>query len=89
MSFCAPYLKKYLELCREWSLAPDVLALSFVLSVPGVTTTVMGCDTEAQVIANCDLFDKTIKLSQNQLDALREAFINIDKRVINPGAWNN
>ena len=89
MSFCAPYLKKYLELCREWSLSPDVLALSFVLSVPGVTTTVMGCDTEAQVIANCNLFDKTITLSQNQLDALREAFSGIDKRVINPGAWNN
>jgi aryl-alcohol dehydrogenase-like predicted oxidoreductase len=88
MSFCAPYLKKYLELCREWSLAPDVLALSFVLSVPGITTTVMGCDTEAQVIANCNLFDKTVTLSQNQLDALREAFSGIDKRVINPGAWN-
>ena len=89
MSFCAPYLEKYLELCREWSLAPDLLALSFVLSVPGVTTTVMGCDTEAQVIANCNLFNKTVTLSQNQLDALREAFSGIDKRVVNPGAWNN
>ena len=89
MSFCAPYLKKYLELCREWSLAPDLLALSFVLSVPGITTAVMGCDTEAQVIDNCRLFDKTVTLSQDQLDALREAFSGIDKRVINPGAWNN
>lgn len=88
MSFCAPYLKKYLELCDEFSLAPDVLALSYVLSVPGVTTAVMGCDTEKQVVSNCELFDKTVKLSQNQLELLHNAFSNIDKKVINPGAWN-
>ena len=89
MSFCAPYLKKYLELCNEFELAPDVLALSYVLSVPGVTTAVMGCDTEKQVIANCKLFDKTVKLSGEQLDLLHKAFAGIDPRVISPSAWNN
>ena len=34
MSFCFPYLRRYHELCREFSLSPDTLALSFVLSVP-------------------------------------------------------
>lgn len=87
MSFCFPYLRRYHELCREFSLSPDTLALSFVLSVPGVTTAVMGCDNAAQVKANCDLFDKTVKLTDEQLSMLREAFADIDPRVINPGVW--
>ncbi len=87
MSFCFPYLRRYHELCREFSLSPDTLALSFVLSVPGVTTAVMGCDNAAQVKANCDLFDKTVKLTDEQLKMLREAFADIDPRVINPGVW--
>ena len=87
MSFCAPYLKRYLELCEEFGLAPDVLALSYVLSVPGVTTAVMGCDTKEHVLANCELFDKTVKLTDRQLELLHDAFSNIDPRVVNPGAW--
>lgn len=89
MDFCAPYLKKYLDLCKEFELAPDVLALSFVLSVPGVTTAVMGCDTAKQVMDNCRLFDKAVPLTGHQLDLLHDAFCDIDPRVINPGVWFN
>ena len=89
MSFCVPYLNKYLRLCKEFELSPDVLALSFVLSVPGVTTAVMGCDTAKQVKENSSLFDKTVQLTEHQMNLLYEAFRNIDPRVINPGVWFN
>lgn len=89
MSFCGPYLEKYQRLCKKFELSPDVLALSFVLSVPGVTTTVMGCDTAKQVRDNCRLFDQTVQLTEHQLDQLHDAFRGIDPRVINPGAWFN
>lgn len=89
MDFCAPYLEKYLCLCKEFELSPEVLALSFVLSVPGVTTAVMGCDTARQVQDNCRLFDQTVKLTEHQLNLLHDAFRNVDPRVINPGAWFN
>ena len=89
MSFCAPYLEKYLRLCKEFELSPNVLALSFVLSVPGVTTAVMGCDTVEQIQANSKLFDSTVSLTEKQLDKLHEAFRGIDPHVINPGAWFN
>lgn len=89
MEFCKAPLSRYLELCKEFGLAPDVLALSYVLSVPGVTTAVMGCDNADQVAANCKLFDKTVQLTKEQLALLRDAFSGIDPRVTNPGMWYN
>ena len=89
MNFCVPYLEKYLHLCKKFELSPDVLALSFVLSVPGVTTAVMGCDTVKQVQDNCKLFDQTVQLTEYQMKLLHDAFHNIDPRVVNPGTWFN
>lgn len=89
MDFCFPYLRRFVELYKEFELSPAALALSFVLSLPGVTQAVMGCDTADQVEANCKLFDQTVKLSAEQMDKLHDAFRGIDPRVINPGMWYN
>lgn len=89
MDFCVQPLTRYLELCEAFQLSPAVLALSFALSVPGVTNTVLGCRNVQQLEANCDLFNQTVKLSDEQWKLLRDAFVNIDPRVINPGAWYN
>lgn len=89
MDFCVPYLRRYLELCKEFEVSPAVLALSYVLSVPGVTTAVLGCDIPQQVVQNCALFDQTIALTNEQMEKLHEAFHGIDHRVINPGLWYN
>ena len=89
MDFCVPYLKKYLSLCREFELAPDTLALSYVLSVPGVKCAVLGCDNVSQLESNCALIDRTVELEPKQIELLRDAFAVIDPRVINPGLWFN
>ena len=89
MAFCYPTLEKFQALCREFEVSPAVLALSFVLSVPGVTTAVLGCDTPEQAAQNCQLFDQTIALTNDQMEKLHEAFHGIDPRVINPGCWYN
>lgn len=89
MDFCVPYLRKYLALCAEFGLAPDVLALSYVLSLPGVSCAVLGCDNEAQLASNVALFDKTVVLTAKEKAKLRDAFVGIDPRVINPGMWFN
>lgn len=89
MSFCTPYLDAYLKLCAEFELSPDVLALSHVLSLPGVRCAVLGCDNAAQVEANCDLIERTVELDKVQKEKLHAAFRNIDPRVINPGTWFN
>ncbi len=89
MDFCLPYVEKYQNFCQEFELSPAVLALSFVLSVPGVTTTVLGCDNIAQLEANAQMINETISLTDEQMDALHQAFRNIDPKVINPGVWFN
>ena len=87
MDVCLPYLKRYIELYKEFELDPATLALSFALSVPGVTAAVLGCDNVKQLESNCDLIERTVTLTQEQLDKIHDAFRNIDPRVINPGAW--
>ena len=89
MDFCFPYLNRFIELYKEFELSPAALALSFVLSLPGVTQAVMGCDTAEQVESNCKLFDQTVKLTDEQMNKLHDAFRDIDPRVINPGMWFN
>lgn len=88
IAFCKPYLEKYLQLSREFSMSPAALAMSYVLSVPGVTTVVLGCQTPQQLEANCRLVDQVKALTEAQMDKLREAFADIDPRVIDPREWN-
>ena len=88
LAFAAPYLQRYLDLCAGFGLSPAVLALSFVLSLPGVTTAVMGCDNPEQVSQNAALFDQTVTLTPSQMDALRSAFADIDPRVPDPRVWS-
>ena len=89
MSFAAPYLARFHELAESFGMAGDVLAASFVLSVPGVTTVVLGCQTPEQIESNAALMDKVRRLTDEEMSLLREAFVNIDERVINPRVWFN
>jgi len=89
MSFCAPTVKRWNELCREFDMEPSVLAMSFILSVPGITCAVLGCDTEKHVILNCDMMNKVTKLSPEQMNILHEAFKDTPADVLNPGVWFN
>lgn len=88
MEFCKPYLETYLQLCNEFEMSPGALAVSYVLSVPGVTTVVLGCQTVEQVQANCKLVEETKVLTKEQMEKLRDAFLDIDYRVIDPHHWN-
>lgn len=89
MEFCFPYLRRFIELYKEFQLDPASLALSFVLSLPGVTQAVMGCRNIDQIKDNADLFDRTVTLTPDQMKMLHDAFYNIDPRVVNPGSWFN
>ena len=89
MDFALPYLDKVHALAREFGMTPDVLAASFVLSLPEITSLVLGCQTPEQVISNCELIEKARQLSDSEMAKIREAFVNVDPRLINPRLWFN
>lgn len=89
MDFCVPYVKKFREICAEFEMEPAVLALSFVFSVPGITTAVLGCRNIRQVESNCNLIEGVQVLTEEQMETLHRAFVNTESRVTNPGMWFN
>lgn len=89
MDFCVPTVKRWNELCREFDTEPSVLAMSFILSVPGITCAVLGCDTKKHVELNCAMMDKVHELSAEQMNILHEAFKDTPAEVLNPGMWFN
>lgn len=89
MEFCRPYLEKYEQLCNAFEMSPAVLALSYVLSVTGVISVVLGCQIAAQVSDNCALMEQVRPLTQTELQQLHDAFAEIDPRVIDPRTWFN
>lgn len=89
MDFALPCLEKYVGFCKKFGLSAPALAVSFVLSLPGITSVVLGCQTVEQVEENCALLESTRKLTEEEMEELHEAFRDIDKRVINPRLWFN
>ena len=89
MDFCRAPLNRYLEICKEFDMSPAVLALSFVLSLPAISSVTLGCQRVEHVENNCKLIDEVRTLSKEQLKVLEEAFSKIDPRVINPATWSN
>lgn len=89
MQFAAPVLRKFRSFCEAYRLEPATLAMSFVLSLPGVSSLVLGCEKKEQVEANAALIGNTVKLTEEQIAEIREAFENIDDHITNPGTWYN
>lgn len=87
MDFCVPWLKKFRALADEFGMTPPVLALSFILSLPAITTVVLGCQTPEQIESNCEMIDKVKKLTDEQMEKIHEAFKGIPIEVINPSIW--
>ncbi len=89
MDFCVAPLRKFLEFCEEFKMSPAVLAMSFVLSIQGITSMVLGCQRTEQIDNNCELVDQVRKLTEEEMSKIHDAFAKMDPRVTNPGVWFN
>ena len=87
MRFAEDALRKYLAIAEKFGMSPEVLAVSFVLSIPGVTSVVLGCQTPEQVVANAEMTDKTRVLTRDEMDEIRNAFEDIERAVVDPRLW--
>ena len=89
MAFCRDTLVKFRNLCKKYQLSPAVLALSYALSLPGVTSLVLGSETVEQVRQNARLLKETVTLSPEQMAEIRENFLDTELRILNPSMWPN
>ena len=89
MDFARPTLVKFRALCDKYQLSPACLALSYALSLPGVTSLVLGSEKVEQVMQNAALLNNVVKLSTEQMAEIRENFIDTPMRVLNPSMWYN
>lgn len=87
MEFARPTLEKFQYLCKKYELTPAALALSYALSLPGVTSLVLGSEKAEQVRQNLELMDQAVKLSAEQMAEIRELFLDTPEQVLNPALW--
>lgn len=87
MQIYRPALEKFRGLCEGYQMEPAVLAASFVLSLPGVTSLVLGCEQEDQVRMNAALMDRCVTLTQAQLEEARQAFEDVVPSMLDPRTW--
>ena len=87
MEFARPTLEKFQYLCNKYNLAPATLALSYALSLPGVTSLVLGSEKAEQVQQNLALMEQAVDLSAEQMAEIRELFLDTPEQVLNPGLW--
>lgn len=87
MEFARPTLEKFQYLCKKYELTPAALALSYALSLPGVTSLVLGSEKAEQVRQNLALMDQAVELSDAQMAEIRELFLDTPEQVLNPALW--
>lgn len=88
MDYCKEPLEKFHALCKKYSLSPAEMAMSFVLSLEGIHSLVLGSETVEQVEENTKLINRTMRFNNEQMTEIRKLFENIDNRVTNPSVWN-
>ncbi len=88
MEFARETLEKFQYLCNKYQLAPATLALSYALSLPGVTSLVLGSEKAEQVGQNVALMQQAVTLTAQQMEEIHTLFRDTPEQVLNPGMWN-
>lgn len=89
MEFARETLVKFRGLCDKYGISPAVLALSYALSVPGVTSLVLGSEKVEQVEQNVALMNQVISFNEEQLKEIHDLFVDTDFKVLTPSEWYN
>ena len=87
MRFAGPTLERFHAMCAEFGMDPACLAASFALSLPGISSLVIGCRNEKQIIDSVRQIEQARELNADQMEQIRLAFRDTDERVITPMLW--
>lgn len=89
MEFARGTLERFRSFCANYGLTPAELAVSFVLSLPGIVSLTLGSERPEQVEQNADLVERAPRLSEERINELKEAFSGVERRVLDPSMWFN
>ena len=89
MDFAKETIRKFRNLCDKYAMDPASLSLSFVLSLPGVTSLVLGAEKREQVLQNSETFEKIRLLSEEQMNEIHENFKDTEFKLLTPSEWFN
>jgi len=80
IEYAAPYINKLREFCQIANMSIAEFAISFIRDVPGVSSLVLGADTEEQVIQNISYMNASA-LTKKMRNDVYEAFkdVNVEK----------
>ncbi len=87
MSFCRDTLIKFRALCTKYNLTPAALAISYVASIKGFTSLVLGCEAVDQVKSNAELMESITQLTDEQMNEIHEAFKDSPRTLLDPSLW--
>lgn len=87
MRFCAPTLERFRGLCEEFGMDPACMAVSFALSLPGISSLVIGCRNEQQMRSTIQQVDQAREFTPEQMEKIHNAFRDVPERVITPMLW--
>ena len=87
MGFARDTVARCAEAAGSFGLSQAQLALSFALSLPAVTSVVLGCRDEAQLRQNVGLVNGARPLSREQMERMRHWFADTPREISVPMLW--
>ncbi|MBR3933253.1 MAG: aldo/keto reductase [Clostridia bacterium] len=80
IEYAKPYSEKLRDFCKRAKMSIAELAISFIRDVPGVTSLVLGADTEEQIVQNVSYINAP-SLSAEMRSEISKAFqgVNMEK----------
>ncbi len=85
MSFAADYLRRFLNICSEYSISPLQTAVGYVSASPYIDYIVFGADNKKQLAEYIAMWD--VGLPEEMISDLKSAFEMIEEKLVNPVFW--
>lgn len=85
VSFAKNALKQFLEICNAYGIAPLEAAVGYVGCRQGIDYVVFGVDNFRQLDEYISI--RNTILPESMVERIRNAFSNVDERLVNPTLW--
>lgn len=83
--FAKDYIKRFLDICREYHLDPLQAAIGYVGCKKEIDYVVFGVDNIDQLKEYLSL--KDVKFPSKMIVDMEQAFDNVEERLVNPALW--